>query len=145
RHVIQEVKAISFKGRVQWLNPEGSIKSRPFGYDEGVPYETAILLDFSSTIPTKALSMVSDIFAHFLTSDFELVSHEFLHAYEADTGTYDPTDYKEGNRHNDPKEINATVNGNRARRIEKREKEVNYGGKPINKQNLEKAEKASGY
>ena len=40
-----------------------------------------------------------------------------------------------------PSEINATVNGNRARRLEGREKRTTYGGKPVNQEKLKKAEK----
>ena len=145
RHVIKNREFISKLGSVGWLNPKGSAKSLPNGYDECVPYETSINFDFRNTYMSMELYLMSDIMASFLTSDFELVSHEISHAFEADTGTYEPTNYKKGNKHNDPKEINATVNGNRARTQEGRPKKTTYGGKQIDSNKMEKAEKRSDY
>lgn len=145
RHVIKKGKFVSKLGSVGWLNPKGSAKSHPEGFYECAPYETSIDLDFTNTYMSRELNLMSDIMKNFFTSDFELVSHEISHAFEADTGTYDPTNYKRGDKHNDPKEINATINGNRARAQEGRRKKTTYGGKQINSKRMEKAEKRNGY
>lgn len=142
-HVIREGKMLDIngseiaQGRVNWLNPKGSVKE--FDYTSGDPYDTLMTLDFDKTVP---FAITDDE-----TSDAELVAHEFSHAFDADTGTYDTSGkiYRRDEKHESPDEIKATVNGNRVRKIEGRSKKTTYGGKPINAKKLKKTENDTNY
>ena len=139
-HVIREGKILDIYGReiargqVSELNANSRRAKK-----NGDPYDTRIVLDFDETTP---FAITDDE-----TSDAELVAHELGHAYEADTGTYDTSGiiYKRGEKHESPNEIRATVNGNRVRRIEGRNKRTTYDGRPINAKKLKKAEDDTNY
>lgn len=129
-------KLINKSGNTQWFNE--SERAKEFDYDSGDPYETLMYFDFSQSesfpITDEALS------------DTELVAHEFSHAYDADTGTYDKMGkFKKSERHKDPNEIRATVDGNRVRRMEGRKKKTTYGGKDIDSKQLKEMENATNY
>lgn len=120
-------------GEVTPLNAEGRIRSHNSAICE--PYETLIKLDFSKT----SIIGISDT----EMSDFELTAHELRHSWDIDIGNYTPTKEAiqyEGKEEEDPMEIRAVVNGNRARALEGRNKRTTYGGKEINTDKLRQAE-----
>jgi hypothetical protein len=136
RHIMKGKKLNGKSGTTQWFNE--TKRAKDFDYDSGNPYETIMFFDFSQSesFPTTDEAL----------SDAELVGHEFSHAYDADTGTYDEKGkFKKGERHKDPNEIRATVNGNRVRRIEGRKKKTTYGGKEIDSKQLKEMENATCY
>ena len=134
RHFIKEGKLAEDYGKVESLNNHTS--SKDFDYNGG-SYETVMTLDFSET---ESFPVDSETI-----SDTELVAHEISHAYDADTGTYNREGYKRKDKHKDPNEIRATVNGNRARRIEGRAKRTTYGGKSIESEKLKQMENETNY
>jgi len=67
-------------------------------------------------------------------SDFDIVTHEMQHQYDLDQGK--SADDQEVNSAEDPSEIRAVKNENRAREIEKGKKRDSYGGKKIDPNKL---------
>ncbi len=62
-----------------------------------------------------------------VNSDFSTVVHEMRHQYDYEIGNH--ADNQDGNNENDPMEIRAVYNENRARKIEGLPMRTNYGGK----------------